>query len=664
MKTICISFVFLTGVFSFFLAPVSFFAEAAEGAAPVSDFYKILGTGSAATAPELERAYKRAKKRLRSPGGSGVNLESKKRLEELEEIYETLQDPLLRADYDSRLKEAGFQEESNFYKVIGVLSDSPAAEITRAYQEIRQRIHPDKNQGDPEATRRFQELQEAHRILSDSSLRLRHDRRLRSFGGNLLGSPEASAAKKPAKPATSRPFKIAADLEQEASLETELWNEQIFQLARELETEGGTENIQEAVSWYRALAVEGHVEAARRLAPLIEDIDMKEALYRYRQGAEDDSDGGEFARAALFRQAQIYLTGVYKDDQTVIPKDPEKASVLFEQAFELGAAAGAVAREYDIIGDYETAMTWRLKKKGGGDGQISGGNTSESGYEITQNGEAAANSLPDKPDQENRSDSPIHQAVLQGLPLHSQDSIVRTLQVILRNDDEADWNSLNSEGRTALSLAAGRLDSKVVDFLIKAGADQTIPDADGFLPVHRALLAGPFYLYDLGDQIPQENLFEILSAFYPTWTYRAGHGKTPLETAMEQGVMIEDAGYYQNISIGAYLRFAVKIIQHKGVSYLANEEFDRILSKAANRKGSATVVELLMERKKSQRRASERRRAAGERRAENSIDSTSPSGEPSEKRPDRGFLSGLFNFLFATPSNKQADNSCRDSFSS
>ena len=381
----------------FFLILLVFGLFSAEGGAkPASDFYKILGVSPGASSDKLAKAYRRVKRRLRSsPPGS---LESSKRLEELEEAYGALRDPRRRAEYDSWLKKAGFQEEPNFYRLFGVLSDSPAAKITRAYREIRQRIHPDKNKGDPEATRRFQELQEAHRVLSDPRLRLRHDRELRSFEGNLLERPAGEASgkepsrgasgKEPARgvsgkePAQEAPgkkpargaskgravkgraefHKTAARLQEEESLDQTLFNKEIFQLARELEAAGGEENIREAVSWYRFLAAEGDVRAARRLAPLLEDIDMEEALYRYRQGSADDSDR-EFSRAAVFREAQLYLNGVYEGDKAIIPKDPEKASAAFERAFELGAPRGAVAREYELIRDYEKAMEWRRQNR-------------------------------------------------------------------------------------------------------------------------------------------------------------------------------------------------------------------------------------------------------------------------------------------------------------
>ena len=694
------------GKILFFLMLLVFLAPAAAQA-PASDFYKILGVFPDASSDKLEEAYRRVKTRLRASPGS---LESSKRLEELEEAYGALRDPRRRAEYNSWLKKAGFQEEPNFYKLFGVLSDSPAAKITRAYREILQRIHPDKNKGAPEANRRTQELKEAHRILSDPRLRLRHDRELRSFEGNLLEEPAGEASgKEPARGASVKEpagasaetspgaapqeravkgrakdefGKTFARMREEESLDAKLFNEEIFQLARELEAAGGEENIREAVSWYRFLAVEGDVRAARRLAPLLEEIDMEEALYRYRQGSADDPDR-EFSRAAVFREAQLYLNGVYEGDKAVIPKDPEKASALFERAVELGAPPAAVAREYDLIRGYEKAMEWQLREKSGG--QISGAKT-EGGKEIKQNPEQA-------PAAQLSSGTPVHQAVLRrdsdSLPLKAlQKSIVKMLRDFKAGrGGETDWNAYNSNGRTALSLAAERRHSRVVSFLIEAGADPAIPDASGLFPIHWALFSknAP----DIRDSVERSrDLRVILRLFRKTWTVRytgpeffygwetysrryqdsVRSGETPLEMALAQccGDMghtnsmapsylqfVHDAaiqmGHTNFLITPDYLQFVHEAVIQDGVSYLSDEEFDRIVGRAFNI-GAGETAALLMEKRKS---------GAG--------GGASDSGATKLKKPPAaGWLSRFFNSLFAPrplAGGSSADK-CRDSFPS
>ena len=341
---------------------------AAEGAAPVSDFYRRLGVLPGSPLKELEKAYQRTQEKLRS----GQSMESRKMLRELEEIYKTLRDPDLREKYDSQLKEAGFQEEPNLYNIFGVPPESSAAEILKAYQVIRLKIHPDKNIGNTEAHRRFTELQNAHKILSDPMLRLRHDRRLRRFGGNILESlkPEEERATSPSQAATAEaadsftvpPFRTVTEVEAAEAEAIRMWNELVMQLAGELEATGSEVDIEEAVSLYVELAQKGHVEAARRLAPLLERRDPEQAMARYKQVAEDGS--GEVVREAVFRQAQIYQTGIYKNGEAVIPKDPAEAMKMYWLAFELGASSAAIAEQYDIHRDFEKAMEWRRRRTG------------------------------------------------------------------------------------------------------------------------------------------------------------------------------------------------------------------------------------------------------------------------------------------------------------
>jgi curved DNA-binding protein CbpA len=52
------------------------------------------------------------------------------------------------------------------YTVLGVSRDADAAEIRAAYRRLVKRHHPDHNPGDPQAARRFEEVQEAYAALA------------------------------------------------------------------------------------------------------------------------------------------------------------------------------------------------------------------------------------------------------------------------------------------------------------------------------------------------------------------------------------------------------------------------------------------------------------------------------------------------------------------
>lgn len=63
----------------------------------------------------------------------------------------------------------------NFYEILGVNSDASMADIKTAYRSLSKEYHPDKNKEDPEASRKFQEVQDAYEVLKDPERRRRFD---------------------------------------------------------------------------------------------------------------------------------------------------------------------------------------------------------------------------------------------------------------------------------------------------------------------------------------------------------------------------------------------------------------------------------------------------------------------------------------------------------
>jgi DnaJ-class molecular chaperone len=59
----------------------------------------------------------------------------------------------------------------NYYQILGVSSTASTDEIKRAYRRLASQHHPDKG-GD---TARFQEIEEAYRVLSDADQRSEYD---------------------------------------------------------------------------------------------------------------------------------------------------------------------------------------------------------------------------------------------------------------------------------------------------------------------------------------------------------------------------------------------------------------------------------------------------------------------------------------------------------
>merc|ERR1739841_36030 len=65
----------------------------------------------------------------------------------------------------------------NYYKILGVSRNADAKEIKKAYKKMAIQYHPDKNpDNQEEAQKKFQEVAEAHEVLSNDEMRAKYDR--------------------------------------------------------------------------------------------------------------------------------------------------------------------------------------------------------------------------------------------------------------------------------------------------------------------------------------------------------------------------------------------------------------------------------------------------------------------------------------------------------
>lgn len=85
-------------------------------------------------------------------------------------------------------------EQKDFYKVLGVKEDAPAAEIKTVYRKLAREFHPDRNKDKPGAEARFKEISEAYSVLSDDKKRREYDQMRKnpffgSGGGRGPGRP-------------------------------------------------------------------------------------------------------------------------------------------------------------------------------------------------------------------------------------------------------------------------------------------------------------------------------------------------------------------------------------------------------------------------------------------------------------------------------------------
>jgi curved DNA-binding protein CbpA len=106
----------------------------------------------------------------------------------------------------------------DYYEILGVPPKADAGEIKKAYRQLAQKWHPDKNPGDPWATGRFMRLGEAYRVLMDPVRRAAYDWLRtqesqsvedspppRQFNGNAA-APEQSPPRQPPGPPRGCPY--------------------------------------------------------------------------------------------------------------------------------------------------------------------------------------------------------------------------------------------------------------------------------------------------------------------------------------------------------------------------------------------------------------------------------------------------------------------------
>ena len=63
----------------------------------------------------------------------------------------------------------------DYYQTLGISKSATAADIKKAYRKMARKYHPDVNPNDKEANKKFQQINEANEVLSDTDKRKKYD---------------------------------------------------------------------------------------------------------------------------------------------------------------------------------------------------------------------------------------------------------------------------------------------------------------------------------------------------------------------------------------------------------------------------------------------------------------------------------------------------------
>jgi len=75
----------------------------------------------------------------------------------------------------TRLLSVSRQLLKDYYATLGVAKNANGKDIKKAYYQLAKQFHPDSNQKDPSAMKKFQEVSEAYEVLSDDGKRAQYD---------------------------------------------------------------------------------------------------------------------------------------------------------------------------------------------------------------------------------------------------------------------------------------------------------------------------------------------------------------------------------------------------------------------------------------------------------------------------------------------------------
>lgn len=78
--------------------------------------------------------------------------------------------------YFTQIAHINAEENRDFYKILGIKRSAKPRDIKKAFKKMSIKHHPDKNPGDENALKKYQDVSAAYEVLNDSEKRRRYDK--------------------------------------------------------------------------------------------------------------------------------------------------------------------------------------------------------------------------------------------------------------------------------------------------------------------------------------------------------------------------------------------------------------------------------------------------------------------------------------------------------
>lgn len=72
----------------------------------------------------------------------------------------------------------------DYYKILEISTNANKDEMKKAFRQLAKKYHPDRNSGDENALRMFQEVNEAYEVLSNDKSKEEYDKKRAAFNTN------------------------------------------------------------------------------------------------------------------------------------------------------------------------------------------------------------------------------------------------------------------------------------------------------------------------------------------------------------------------------------------------------------------------------------------------------------------------------------------------